>query len=115
MLGRVKKIDKGAFLQSSSIHLIPSTSQTLPISCESQKIVVVPFNNDASAYAQPVIILLSICICGSINPGAKILLFMSYNKKLSLLKIFFALPVSLIHTILPLEIQISLLSIILSV
>ena len=48
VLGNVKNIDKGAFLQSSSIHSIPSVSNTFPISCESQKIVVVPFNKAAS-------------------------------------------------------------------
>ncbi len=49
VLGSVRKIDKGACLQSSSIHSMPSVSQTFPISCESQNIVVVPFNKAASA------------------------------------------------------------------
>ena len=46
---KVKKIDNGACRQSSSIHSIPSISHTFPISCESQNIVVVPFNKAASA------------------------------------------------------------------
>ena len=49
VLGKVKNIESGACLQSSSIHSMPSTSLTLPISCESQNIVVVPFKSAASA------------------------------------------------------------------
>ena len=68
----MRKIESGARRASSSIHSIPLVSQTFPISWLSQKIVVVPLSSAGSAYAQAVIIELSIWIWGSTRPGATI-------------------------------------------
>ena len=70
VLGTVRKMDSGACRASSSIISMPAASSTLPISWLSQKMVVVPLSNAASAYAQAVIMLLSMWRCGSTSPGA---------------------------------------------
>ena len=70
VLGTVRKTLSGARRASSSIISMPSTSRTLPISCESQNTVVVPLRSAASAKAPAVIIELSMWTCGSTKPGA---------------------------------------------
>ena len=49
VLGTVRKMFSGARRASSSIHSMPSASQTFPISWLSQKIDVTPLSSAASA------------------------------------------------------------------